>query len=117
MIQQIHIDGIRLYAFHGCNDDEAVTGGTYLIDVCIDADFTKAAHSDVLSDTVDYCTVFEICKKEMAIRAKLIEVVVRRIHSALKSAFPEATHIRVKLTKVDPPIPGDVASVSVVMAG
>ena len=53
----------------------------------------------------------------MAIRAKLIEVVVRRIHSALKSAFPEATHIRVKLTKVDPPIPGDVASVSVVMAG
>jgi len=117
MVQQIHIDGIRLYAFHGCNDDEAVTGGTYLIDVCIDADFTKASISDSLADTVDYCTVYEICKKEMAVRAKLIEVVVRKIHESLKTAFPQATHIRVKLTKVDPPIAGDVASVSVVMAG
>jgi 7,8-dihydroneopterin aldolase/epimerase/oxygenase len=111
----INIEGIRLYAFHGCNEDEARTGGTYLIDVHIATDFSKAAETDELSQTIDYCAVYDICKKEMQVRSKLIEHVCRRIFNALKSAFPGVSHLRVKLTKMDPPISGDVDRVSVVM--
>jgi 7,8-dihydroneopterin aldolase/epimerase/oxygenase len=111
----INIEGMRIYAFHGCREDESYTGSAYLVDVYIATDFSKAAETDSLEHTVDYCKVYELCKKEMGIRSKLIEHACRRIFDAMKKAYPSISHLRVKLTKLDPPISGDVDRVSVVM--
>ena len=111
----ILVEGIKLYAYHGCLKEEALIGGNYIVDVSIDADLSKPSKSDKLNDTVDYVTVYEIVKKEMSVRSKLIEHVAKRIHNKLKIKFPKVETIIVKVTKLNPPIPGEVEKVSIVI--
>lgn len=113
---KILVQGINIYAYHGCLKEEGLIGGKYTVDVCIEADLNKAERSDRLEHTVDYVTIHEIVKKEMAIRSKLIEHVAKRILTKLEKKFPDATSIEVKLTKLNPPIPGDVDQVSVILS-
>lgn len=116
MINYINIEGIRLFGYHGCLDEEAKVGGHYLVDVRMQTDFMAAAKSDNLTQTIDYCQVFEICKREMAIRSKLIEQVCDRIFMAMVAELKGLIHLEVKITKLNPPMNGDVPQVSVVMA-
>lgn len=110
---QIAIEGIQLHAFHGCLEEEAKIGGHYQVDVYIETDYTEAALTDELVDTVDYVEVFEIVKKEMAIRSKLIEHVARRIAYALTESISKKAKYMVKLTKFNPPVNGPVEKCSV----
>jgi 7,8-dihydroneopterin aldolase/epimerase/oxygenase len=113
MQNRINIEGIRLYGFHGCLEEEAKIGGNYIVDVQMTTDFLDAAKSDDLNKTIDYCTVYEIAKKEMAIRSKLIEQVCHRIYLSLRSEFPTLKKVNVRVTKLVPPMNGDVERVSV----
>jgi 7,8-dihydroneopterin aldolase/epimerase/oxygenase len=113
MTRAINIEGIHLYAYHGCLDEEARIGQKYVVDVYIRCDFSQAAKTDDLSKTVDYCTVYEICKAEMAIRSKLIEQVCERIYNSLYTKLDGIQQLHVRLTKLHPPIKGDVEKVSV----
>lgn len=115
MQHTIIVEGIKLYAYHGCLEEEAKIGGNYIVDVYMITDFSEAANSDDLNKTIDYCTVYEIVKKEMAIRSKLIEQVCQRIHSKLKITFSGLHSLKVKVTKLTPPMNGDVEKVSVVI--
>jgi 7,8-dihydroneopterin aldolase/epimerase/oxygenase len=112
----IAIEGIRVHAYHGCLDEEARIGGEYIVDVYIGTDFSEAIKRDELNSTIDYCGVTEICLTEMKVRSKLIEHVCARIHNGLKARFPTIGPLRVKVTKLSPPIDGDVERVSVVIA-
>lgn len=113
MTNYINIEGINLYAYHGCLEEEAKIGGEYIVDVYMSTDFSKAATSDNLAETIDYCTVYNICKVEMAIRSKLIETVCERIYQKLKSQFSSLKTLHVKVTKLLPPMNGNVDKVSV----
>lgn len=113
MAHYINIEGIRLYAFHGCLEEEARIGGNYIVDVRLSTDFTEAMLSDDLQKTIDYCSIYEICKREMAIRDKLIESVCHRIHKKIRSEFAALQSLSVKVTKLTPPMNGDVEKVSV----
>ena len=111
----ITLNNIRIYAYHGCLDEEARIGGNYTVDVKIHTDVERAAKNDHLIHTVDYCMVFEIVKREMQIPSKLIEHAALRILTALKKAIPQIEKVKVKLTKIAPPVNGSVGSVSVVI--
>ncbi len=113
MANRIAVEGIRLYAYHGCLDEEAKIGGNYLVDVYMETDFSEAAKTDDLTKTIDYCAIYEISKKEMAIRSKLIEQVADRIHKRIQKTFPALKKIRVKVTKLSPPMNGNVERVFV----
>ena len=113
---KIHIGGIKLYAHHGCLKEEALIGGNYVVDVTIDADLDKPSRTDKLNDTINYVTVFEVVKREMAIPSKLIEHAAKRILDKLKKKFPKSGSIEVKVTKLNPPIPGEVEQVSIVLS-
>ena len=109
----INIEGIKLYAYHGCLEEEARIGGNYIVDVYMTTDFSEAAKSDDLKQTIDYCAVYEIVKAEMAIRSRLIEQVCRRISDRIKKDLKGVKTLRVKVTKLSPPMNGDVEKVSV----
>lgn len=109
----IYVNDIEVYAYHGCLEEEAKIGGLYSVDVVFHTDVKSAAKYDDLSLTVDYVEVSRIVNQEMAIRAKLIETVGYRILHALQNRFPDADQIKMKLTKLAPPIPGKVKSVSI----
>jgi dihydroneopterin aldolase len=113
MKNTINIDGIKLYGFHGCLEEEGRVGGEYIINVSMVVDFNEAAITDDLNLTIDYCTVFNICKAEMAIRSKLIEHVVKRIFDNMKKTFPQLIHTQVTVIKLLPPMNGPVDRVSV----
>ena len=113
MQHKINIEGIKLYAYHGCLEEEAKIGGNYVVDVYITTNFSEAAKTDDLTKTIDYCNVYEIVKAEMKIRSKLIEQVCERMYSKIKNNFPSIISLRVKVTKLVPPMNGDVENVSV----
>ena len=115
-METILIEGIKLYAYHGCMKEEAAVGGHYIVDISIKADLKKASSSDRLNDTIDYVSVFEVVKKEMAVPSKLIEHVAKRILDRLKKKFPKTGSIAVKVTKLNPPINGEVEKVSVILS-
>jgi dihydroneopterin aldolase len=64
----ININGIKIYAYHGCLEEEAIIGGNYIVDVKVETDFEEAAAKDDLTKTVDYVKVNEIVRREMGIR-------------------------------------------------
>jgi dihydroneopterin aldolase len=110
----ILVTGIKCYAYHGCLEEEELIGGNYIVDVEIETDFEAAATDDELLKTIDYVKVYEIVNTQMGIRSKLIEHVAKRIHDSLKEELSKIQSVTVKVTKLNPPIPGDVQQVSVI---
>ena len=59
----IKVEKIRVYAYHGCLDEEALIGSEYEVGVKVKADASKSAKSDELADAVDYVHLNKIAKK------------------------------------------------------
>jgi dihydroneopterin aldolase len=95
--------------------EESVLGGKYIVDVSLKTDFSKAAATDELIDTIDYVRVKEIVEEEMAIRSKLIEHVGQRIVNKFKAEFHTLITARVKVRKLNPPIQGYVKEVAIII--
>ena len=115
MKHTIEVNGIKIYAFHGCLPEEGEIGGHYSVDVMLNTNFTQAAQTDDLQKTVDYVIVNRIVCEEMAIRSKLIEHVGQRIIDRLKSEIDSIDFIKLKVTKICPPIKGDVDNVAIII--
>lgn len=115
MKHTIEVNGIKIYAFHGCLPEEGEIGGHYSVDVMLNTNFTQAAQTDDLQKTVDYVIVNRIVCEEMAIRSKLIEHVGQRIIDRLKSEIDSIDFIKLKVTKICPPINGDVDNVAIII--
>ncbi|HRH68407.1 MAG TPA: dihydroneopterin aldolase [Flavobacteriales bacterium] len=113
----IQVNGIRVFAYHGCLAEEARIGGHYRVDVQAQGDFSAAETSDDLDRTVDYGRVTAIVKEQMAQRSALIEHAARRILDALKGEWPGPHQWRVCLVKERPPVNGDVEEAVYVVEG
>jgi dihydroneopterin aldolase len=111
----IEVNDIRLYAFHGCLEEEALIGSKYRVDVYLETNFQNAAQTDDLTLTIDYVKINDIVQEEMAKRSKLLEHVSLRIINILKTKFNSIQKIRVKITKLCPPINGDVHDVAIII--
>ena len=110
---RIYLKNIRLYAFHGCMDEEEKIGSDYVVNVFVDTDLSRSSLSDDLKDTVDYVALHAIVKKEMSIRAKLLEKVADRILKRILKEHPEVVLVNVKVAKKNPPIGCNVEEVAV----
>ena len=116
-MELIEVSGIKLYAYHGCLEEEAVIGGHYIVDVAVEADVAESAKEDDLEKTIDYSTICEIVKNEMAERSKLIEAVAHRILAKIKATWGEVDLASVTVRKINPPVDADVEEVSVTVTG
>lgn len=113
----IEVNGIRVYAYHGCLAEEGRIGGHYRVDVMIEGDFSHAESTDKLVDTIDYARITAIVKEQMAVRSKLIEHVCRRVLDALLAEWPDRAKWRIRLTKEHPPVEGAVDHVVYILEG
>lgn len=114
-MNKILVEGIKLYAYHGCLEEEAKIGTNYIVDITMETDFSEAAKTDDLSKTIDYVRVYEIVKRQMGVRSKLIEQVGQRIIAELKKEFNTLNKTEVKVTKLNPPMNGNVERVSIII--
>ena len=110
---RIYLKNIRLYAFHGCMDEEKIIGSDYVVNLVIDSDLNISSQSDNLKDTVDYVSLHAIVKEEMSIRSKLLEKVADRILKRILKDHRQVIHVRVKVAKINPPISGNVDEVAI----
>lgn len=117
MKHSIEVTGIKLYAFHGCMDEEARIGGNYIVEVYLETDFSEAALNDELSQTIDYVQINAIVTTEMAIRSKLIEHVGQRIWTRLTNEINGIIYLKLKIRKLIPPINGNVDEVAICIEG
>ena len=111
----IKVNNIRLFANHGCLDEEAKIGSEYRVDVEVKANLKKSAKSDKLADTVDYVHLNHIVKEEMAIRSELLEEVAQRILDRFFKEIPMIKKAKVAVAKINPPIGGNVAEVVIIL--
>ncbi len=112
---KVSVSNIRTYAYHGCLPEEGSIGGDYLVNVELSADLSRAAATDKLADTVDYVQINEIVKEEMKVRSKLLEHVAKRIIDHVFSELEMVSEINVSVSKLNPPIGGDVESVTITL--
>ena len=112
----IKIKNIRVYAYHGCLVEEGKIGSDYRVDVSVKANLSTSAKTDNLADTVDYVHLNKIVKQEMAIRSNLLEEVAKRILDRILLEIPLVEKADVAVSKLNPPIGGNVAMVTIEMS-
>ena len=111
----IEIEGMEFHAFHGHFEVEKIAGNRFLVDVKIKMDYSAAAKSDKLEDALDYQKVYQITKEEMDIPSDLLENVCNRILDRLYDSFPEISEASVKVSKMNPPMGGQIEKVSLTL--
>jgi len=111
----IKLQNIRTFSFHGCLEEEGKIGSDYRVDLEIKTDLRKSSLTDELKDTVDYVLLNQIVVEEMDIRAKLLEHVAHRIITRIFKEIPSVSRIVLAVSKLNPPIGGDVEAVTIEM--
>ncbi|MCM4154997.1 dihydroneopterin aldolase [Gramella sp. AN32] len=109
----IKLKNIRLFGYHGCLTEESKIGSDYRVDLKVYADLSHSAKTDQLADTVDYVHLNKIVKEEMAKRSKLLENVAERIINRVMKELIMVQKVVVDVSKINPPIGGNVAMVTV----
>lgn len=109
----IKVENIRVYAHHGCLKEETAIGSDYRVDLKVKADLQKSATSDKLKDTVDYVFLNKVIVEEMAKPSALLEHVAKRILDRIFSEDKLVTIATVAVSKINPPIGGDVEMVTI----
>jgi len=109
----IAIEGMQFYAHHGFSKEERVIGGQFMVDVYLKTNFSGAAKEDDISKTIDYEKVFLLVKAEMEKPAKLIERVAKVMIDQIPAAFPEVHYVKIRVSKINPPLKGTVQRVFV----
>jgi len=112
---KIVLKNIRTFSYHGCLVEEGKIGSDYRIDLEVKTDLKLSAQSDNLHDTVDYVLLNKIVVTEMAIRSHLLEHVAKRIIDKVFKESKTVNFIKVAVSKINPPIGGDVEMVTIEM--
>ena len=111
----IKLKNIRTYSYHGCLIEEGKIGSDYSVDLEVKTDLRKSSLSDKLEDTVDYVLLNRIVEEEMAIRSQLLEHVAHRIIKRIFDEVAAISRITLAVSKLNPPIGGDVEAVTIEM--
>ena len=110
---KIFVEGIKIYAYHGCFKEETAIGTNFQVDVVLDTDLSTPALSDNINDAVNYQEVFTVIKEQMAIPSNLLEHVSKRIMDALFLKFPTVNSIKLKVLKLNVPLGGHIDKVAI----
>ena len=109
----IEIEGMEFYAYHGHYPIEKKVGNRFIASVHIKTDCGKAGKTDRLEDALNYQTAYELIKEEMGTPSDLLENVCARILDSLYRNFPRIEKATIKLSKMNPPMGGQIERVSV----
>lgn len=116
----IHVTGIRCYGYTGLLPEEQVLGQWFEVDLTLWLDLSPAGESDAIADTIDYGKAVETVQQLVKIsKFALIERLAQAIADAIIEIEEHSDNpsrleqVKVRLTKVSPPIPDFGGSVSI----
>ena len=109
----IELNAMKFYAYHGILLQETKVGNYFIVDIAYSCPSEKACITDDLSDTISYADIYNVVKTEMELPSKLLERLTERISKALKSTFPQISYLKISVSKINPPLGGELHSASV----
>jgi 7,8-dihydroneopterin aldolase/epimerase/oxygenase len=113
-MDKIVVSGMEFYGFHGVFPEETKLGQRFRADLTVELDLREAGRTDDLQHTVNYASLYHICKAIAEGKPyKLVEAVAEKIAEQVLKEFQQVNNCTVKLYKPDPPIPGHYQHVSV----
>ena len=106
MSDQIILQGMQFYGYHGVNPEERVLGQRYVVDLTVDLDLRQAGASDRLEDTVSYSHIYRSVRAVIEGEPRnLLESAAEAIAKRVLAEFPvDAVSVTVK--KPNPPVRG-----------
>lgn len=111
----ILLENMEFHAHHGVLEHEKKFGNNFVVNLEMQLDTSKAGTTDDLNDTLNYQLVYDAITEEMAIPSELIEHVSQRIVDKLMNSFSQIQSLKLKLSKLNPPLGGKVDRVSIVL--
>lgn len=109
----IKLENMKIYAHHGCYSQEQKVGGRFNVNLQYRVDTSIPEQTDDITQTVSYLDVYQLVREEMAIPSAILEHVGRRIIDALQLKYPAITAASVAITKLAPPLGGELEGVTV----
>lgn len=109
----ISLENLEFFAYHGHFHEEQVIGTRFLVTFQFETDTEEAEITDDLHKTINYMAVYQLIKKEMEVKSKLIENVALRILTTVCDAYPAISWAKVKVSKMNPPVGGKMDQVSI----
>lgn len=113
MVGVIELEEMEFYAYHGCFKEEQVVGNRFFVKVTLETDCTVAAETDDINDALNYVSVYEIVREQIMQTSHLLEHLNKRIIDGIYQKFPELLKATVKVSKMNPPMGGQMKCVSV----
>jgi dihydroneopterin aldolase len=106
---EILLEGMRFYAYHGVNPEERALGQRFMVDVALAVDLRQPGQSDDLADTVSYSTVYKVVRGIVEGEPRnLIEAVAEEIATAILTWFPQVARVTVTVRKPEVPMKGSL---------
>ena len=102
---KIALSGMHFYAFHGYYDFERRIGTNFIVDVEILLE-EGAKPETGIHNTINYEEVYTIVHNFMQKKYKLLESLANDIALEIKDQHKLAHQVKIKLSKLQPPLPG-----------
>jgi len=96
---------LRFFAYHGWYAQESLKGQSFQVDLWVTYP-EPPAQVELLSDTIDYTTVYDLLRKQMDRPRRLLEELAQSILSEIREKFPQVTELTIHIEKVSPPVAG-----------
>lgn len=111
----VAIENAEFFAYHGYYEEERRAGNTFIVDCEVEVKSFDST-DDNINDTVNYESLYMICKEEMNNTQKLLETVAFNIIDRIKNDLNHNTGGKVKISKLSPQLGGKVEKAVVKMA-
>jgi dihydroneopterin aldolase len=107
MTDEILLEGLQFYAYHGVNPEERTQGQRFLVDVTLEANLRLAGQTDDLNRTISYSAVYKRVKATVEGEPKaLVEAVAEAIAVDLLRTYTATTAVTVTVRKPEVAIKG-----------
>jgi len=106
---EIFLEGIQLYGFHGVLPEERALGQRFVVDVRVACDLSPAAQRDDLEETISYSAIYRIVKEIVEGPSRLLlESLAGAIADSILAAYPAVHAVVATVRKPGAPVRGAV---------
>lgn len=113
-MDEIIINGLKIYAFHGVNPEEKEDGQNFVLDIIMRCDLSKPCLTDNIDDSVSYAKVAKTAARVFTSRKyDLLERAAQVTADAVLSEYPAVMSVTVTVKKPEAPMKADFDFVAV----
>ena len=113
-MDEIRIDGLKVFAYHGVLEEESISGQDFFINAVLKLSLQQAGLDDDLEQSVSYAEVCEVIAELMREkRFKLIEACAENIAAMLFNKYSGLQELELEVKKPQAPINEEFGCVSV----